>query len=567
MIRLRNIAISLLLLAPSYSLEKARVSSVHGGNHENKKVGVNLPTRVLAIERNVSAASSTTSSPDIANSVAGFWYSAEGSEAYFEARNKCKWSAPISAHAFWGDSFLYTDKDNFNKFWYDAGRDKLLVRECHIQDIDREGNMWIIRRVGPFNTTGGAKEGEWHATKFHEQVRKRWVTGRFAGRVNEKGELFSSPPLHVHHEHFAYEETLPSYVRASWEILGTYRVNRMFALHGDNYFKDADGGAIGNAYKSYPEGAGKRMENVYYFDNHIGDIRPPNSPVLQWWNEISYRYTLETPKREMLHMSRFNMANFFENVKIHVPEDTGSIFWMTWKMPADGEFETNWCHTHGAEHIIVFKGDPSKFALGKKYAKKDPWTPKHVDDVDSVANELIQSASEAGIGHCKGKLQWEGEEIRMTQFNCKPWHFKEGDIAAIVTLYDPVRRPYTNLRQHFIFRGDWYPDDPNIVDKRPELVFKNTQFCGENPDRCVSQASLGFKIYMVVVNGGWMPEYYPHKVAVGWVILIVFISLALFGIYKLLKWLKKTVSSMFKGYSYRSSNLSEYEFLSISGEA
>ncbi len=133
-----------------------------------------------------------------------------------------------------------------------------------------------------------------------------------------------------------------TYVRASREILGTYTVSRMFALHGDNYFKDEDGGAIGNAFKSYPEGTGKRMDKVYYFDNHIGDIRPPNSPVLQWWTEIAYRYTLEKPKREMLHMSRFNMANFFENVKMHIPENTASIFWMTWKMPADGEFETNW---------------------------------------------------------------------------------------------------------------------------------------------------------------------------------------------------------------------------------
>lgn len=245
------------------------------------------------------------------------------------------------------------------------------------------------------------------------------------------------------------------------------------------------------------------MENVYYFDNRIGDIRPPGSPVMQWWNEIGYRYTLETPKRELLHMSRFNLANFFENVKIHIPEDTGSIFWMSWKMPTNGEMETNWCHTHGAEHIIIFKGDPSKFALGGKYAKKDPWTPKHVDDVDTVADELIQSAREAGIGHCNGNIQWDGEEPRMTQFNCKPWHFKKGDVGAIVALYDTARRPYTNMRQHLIFRGDYYPDDPNLIEKDTGLIFENLQFCGENPDHCVSQASLGYKMYMVFVQS-WM---------------------------------------------------------------
>lgn len=487
------------------------------------------------------AAALTTGAP---SADPGFWYSGEGSDSYYEARNRCKWSDPISAHAFWGDSFLYTDTNTFTQFWHDAGRDNLLVRECHAPDVDREGHIWVIRSVGPFNTTGGAKEGEWHAMKFHEPVRKRWVTGRFSGRVDADGTLFPSPPLHVHHEHFAYQETLPSYVRASWEILGTYTVSRMFALHGDNYFKDADGGVIGNAFKSYPEGYGKRMENVYYHDNRIGDIRPPQSPVLQWWSEIAYRYTLETPKRELLHMSRFNMANFFENVHIHVPEDTGSIFWLAWEMPADGEFESNWCHTHGAEHIIIFKGDPKKFALGQKYAKNDPWTPKPVDNVDDVASELIESATAAGIGHCEGNIQWEGEEIRMTQINCKPWQFKEGEVAAIVALYDPTRRPYTNLRQHFIFRGDWFPDDPSIVDRRPDLKFENTKFCGENPAHCLSHADMGIKVFMVVVNFGWMPEYYAWKSFVGWCILLTFltaISLACIG---MCKWVLRKLSNV-----------------------
>merc|ERR1712048_152457 len=284
-----------------------------------------------------------------------------------------------------------------------------------------------------------------------------------------------------------------------------------------------------------------RMENVYYHDNKIGDIRPPNSPVLQWWNEIAYRYTLEKPKRELLHMSRFNMANFFENIKLHVPKDTGSIFWHSWKMPADGEFETNWCHTHGAEHIIVFKGDPSKFALGQKYSKSAPWTPKHVDNVDDVAAELIQSATEAGIDHCKGEIQREGEHVRMTKLNCKPWKFKEGDVAAFVTLYDSVRRPEMSMKQHFVFRGDWFPDNPEIADQRPELLLQNTHFCGEDPDHCVQEISLGLKIYMVVVNLGWMPEYSITKEYIGWLILAVIVAvlvaLVSFGSYKLLKYM------------------------------
>lgn len=124
----------------------------------------------------------------------------------------------------------------------------------------------------------------------------------------------------------------------------------------------------------------------------------------------------------------------------------------------------------------------------------------------------------------------------MTQFNCNPWKFKEGDVAAIVALYDTVRRPYTNLRQHFIFRGDWFPDDPKIVDRnREKLIFKNLHFCGENANKCVSQMTLGYKIYMVIVNFGWMPEYSAGKAFLGWIILMALVALVSLGSYGLVK--------------------------------
>merc|ERR1711994_450335 len=185
-----------------------------------------------------------------------------------------------------------------------------------------------------------------------------------------------------------------------------------------------------------------------------------------------------------------------------------------------------------------FKGDPSKFALGQKYKKKDPWTPKRVDNVDNVAAELKQSAKEAGIDSCEGEMQWEGEEIRMTKLNCKPWKFKEGEIASIITLYDPVRRPYTNLRQHFIFRGDWFPDDPSIADRRPDLLMQNTKFCGEDPDRCLDHLSLGMKAYIVLVNFGWMPENFATKEFLGWFILVSLLVLMSYASLHALQWLR-----------------------------
>jgi len=212
---------------------------------------------------------------------------------------------------------------------------------------------------------------------------------------------------------------------------------------------------------------------------------------------------------------------------------------MAWNMPADGELISTWCHFHGAEHVIIFKGDPNKFALGQKYKKKDIWTLKNVDNVDDVANELIQSAKEAGIGHCEGKIQWQGEDIRMTKFNCLPWKFKEGEIASMIALYDPVRRPYTNLRQHLIFRAEWLPEDPTIIERRPDLIYENSNFCGEDPHHCLSSISMGMKMYVAFVNRGFLPEYHPAKALLGWFMLLTLLALMSFGCFKLIMWLHR----------------------------
>merc|ERR1711862_1073269 len=86
-------------------------------------------------------------------------------------------------------------------------------------------------------------------------------------------------------------------------------------------------------------------------------------------------------------------------------------------------------------------------------------------------------------------------------------------------------------------------DDSSIVDQRPELLFENMQFCGENPDQCVTQMTLGYKIYMTVLNFGWMPEYSATKNSIGWLILVVFVAVMSFGFFKLLERMYNRFSS------------------------
>jgi len=308
----------------------------------------------------------------------------------------------------------------------------------------------------------------------------------------------------------------------------------LMVTHGDQYGMRKDGGVVVNAFKSFPEGYGKRMGPLFTYDSRIGDLRVKGSPEIQWYTEFAYRYTLRKPEKELLHMTRFNLANFFENVRFHIPKDKATIHWHSFPLTTSGEFMTTWVHNHGAERIIVFKGHPQKFALGSSYARKNAWTPLVIDDVDTVASELIDSAQNAGIDFCEGKVQWESEphpnvktdvHLRQLQLDCKSWKFEKGDAATIVALYDPRKTPETNLMQHLVFRGDYVPSDANAADLDPKLYTHNIIFCGQNPDECVFSMSLGYKIFAVVFNLGNLPPYTLFTEAIGWAMLVIIILL------------------------------------------
>jgi len=201
---------------------------------------------------------------------------------------------------------------------------------------------------------------------------------------------------------------------------------------------------------------------------------------------------------------------------------------------------TTWAHNHGAERIIVFKGDPQKFALGKFYKKKNAWTPLVIDDTDEVASELISTAQSAGIDFCEGKVQWESApypnvtktiHLRQFQIDCRPWKFEKGDVAVMVGLYDPRKTPETNLAQHLAFRGEYVATDDKAADLDPTLYTNNLAFCGENPDECVSSLSLGYKIFAIVLKLGMVAPYTPFREALGWFTLVIIILLLVFGLY------------------------------------
>merc|ERR1719410_1030497 len=108
---------------------------------------------------------------------------------------------------------------------------------------------------------------------------------------------------------------------------------------------------------------------------------------------------------------------------------------------------------------------------------------KKISDVASVRADLTRAAEEAGIEGCEGEHQHK--HTRITKVCCLPWTFKKGDVAAMVGLYDG-RKASAPLRQHFLFRGEYFLDGEEekqmMEPEKKELLMENLQFCGEDPD-------------------------------------------------------------------------------------
>lgn len=481
-----------------------------------------------------------TSNEEYPNDQCGYWYQTAGYEAYKEKRDACVWGDKIMAKDFFGESFhtgQTWDGRPVRLTWTSPLEQDIYVQECMFEDPDprRAGEFWKIRRFGPFFSDGKHNHGKalWQQTKWHERFTKRYMTGRVFARYDAKtGELLGSPPLHIHHEHVGYSEGLPDFV----PLLSSFKVNRLAASHGEQYGLHDDG-VIMNVFKTLPHGLGKPM-SYYTYDNKLADTRDEGATPIEFFQEVGFR-TTAVKQREVYHMTRFNVGSLFKNFNLDVPEDKPSMFWSTWRMPASGEFITNWIHTHGLEDVIIFKGDPATFGLKDHYAKPDIWTMKTINSIESVKQDLTQRAKNVGISWCNGEAQFEdvnfpeydhpGVETRITKVCCLPWSFKEGDVVAMVGFFDG-RKDRDPLHQHFLFRGEYFLENEKTVapKKKEALLMQNLQFCGEDPDTCVKTVTLGLKLSAVLFYGGNLPTDTMFARTVGWCVVVLVFGILVF---------------------------------------
>lgn len=448
----------------------------------------------------------------------GHWYEAKGLRNFQEQREKCVWGEKIPAVDFF-DEFEYAlgAED-----WNTKGPGTIYVQECQFADVERPDEIWTIRRLGPYITDGGE---EWHKTKYVETMPPRWMTGRAFARYDEEDNLLSYPPIHVHHEHLAYNECLPDYLPFTLPLQGS----RIGVSHGDDNCPGENGIAC-SMYKSLPEGTGKRISK-YWYDTKLGDNRKPGSPDLTWYSEIALR-TTPVPKTTLMHLSYFSTGSLTHLVNVPLPEGL-SLFWHSFRFSVAGTMETVWSHMHGAQKIYMFKGHPKDFNIGHKYSKVNDHTPLQIDDIEKVSQDIENSAKANKIEWCEGQQRWENVDypdveqksyVRQTVWNCGDWHFEKDDVVVLLAFYDLIQKEVAvGSWQHLAARFEYYLD--NEEDFYPELETNNLIFCGENPDECLHVATLGYKFAAIFFYDFYAP---PERWYIPYLAFLV-LSCILFG--------------------------------------
>ncbi len=251
-----------------------------------------------------------------------------------------------------------------------------------------DGSTWSVSRIGPFRTTGGYDwvqvgwDNLWDLRAlFSKHPEGIYVLEQFSGPVAADGTRLGHPPIHVHHMHIGPSSGVRQR-STMWDCLinadGCYDPTRVFEHHGD-YQCPGDAGGLDCWMESAPEGYGKLLTFELGLEGDLNDVRPVDSPVMEWYYELGARWV---PKNDPTNkygstikaMSFHNFAGpgtfdvFKQSTYIFTyqqPTDQESIFWYSGRMHHSAKLLRNKQHAHNAifDEAIFFSATPEELGL------------------------------------------------------------------------------------------------------------------------------------------------------------------------------------------------------------
>jgi len=253
---------------------------------------------------------------------------------------------------------------------------------------------WVFERMGPMVGRGG---NDWHQfmwvndyDRMPERVEQNMeITGWYLSTVDKVGVPIGHPPVHAHHSHLNPE--------GCWydprdALAGPKAPKSVLAqTHGDSQCTDKEGG-MACLLNILPKGYGYSIQDSVHagalepednqedysqrrklcLDSELNDVRPPDSPPMEFYFESSLRFQPKRPK-PLSFMSIGNTqyhchtcGQWNQNgVYFFNPRLGAAIEYYQVQVDRSGSLLWSFIHSHQswAQTIWMFKGQLNDFGL------------------------------------------------------------------------------------------------------------------------------------------------------------------------------------------------------------
>lgn len=408
----------------------------------------------------------------------------------------------------WCQAKAFTDERGDNQNLHKKSFDHFKVHECSTpatHEGAEEDETWEMVRFGPFKSYGGY---DWHSiwsydaataiSKHLKKHHKMWMTGYFAGVVDEDGNPMDYPPIHHHHLHVApttWGQRFPNH-------------DIMIQLHGDHSLRQKDGGV--KTFLSYfPKDYAYPIAHPFQLDTDLNDVRAENSPEMTFYLDLSFRVTSKPP---LYPAALLNFGGPFpvrldenrdapplrrwsEHAVYWVPADKPSVMWYSGELYKTGRalHTITHSHAHFFQSFYIFSGTPQELGLNKAPYEAnnllvEPFLPEeHGITLEDMKLKILYE-SQTGLAKLRCVSDGILERVNLTQQEIKmgykpedvydrqpdttcfgDWSFEKGQPFTIVAFNKPmcdgcaeVKGPYggrVGIPQHTIFRAVYVNDE------------------------------------------------------------------------------------------------------------
>lgn len=358
---------------------------------------------------------------------------------------------------------------------------------CRITQAD--GTEFRMRRLGPFLSNGGF---DWHKMKLQDPYNLRpqahqgstiRVTGFMAIPVSDSGEILGNPPIHIHHANLG-----PNRNRSS--------LTRLSQWHGDSQCSESAGGTACYV-TALPPGFGFPVSDALRLDVDFNDMRPLQSPDLEFWLETSI--SIAAPHTKIQDVGtvilgvpftmRWWRTSDFQRL-YYIPSQEPSALWVTGRMPTSGTFVPGGkleIHQYMLDEAWVFTGvTPEDLGLNLEvWQLQKPWLPWVPSENGLVNSSKAMTALKARVvqhfqqaakrckedSACKtlptrmwtlNRTTFEDGEERQMPWPAKTWSFEQGDQFTTVIFHKVApmsgHNHATEMAQHLAITGYYIPE-------------------------------------------------------------------------------------------------------------